>query len=274
MQYIKYKSRGSAVSFLQEVLGKLGYIVNSSGYFDLATDQAVREFQKKHQLVVDGEVGIKTWTILLDVAKPFLAFGDKFLGEQDLINFAQEYSLELAVVKAVNEVESSGKGFLINGKPKILFEGHVFWRQLMEKGFDPNSFSEPENENILYKGWTKKHYTSGTQEYERLEKAMQIGPDPKIKEAALASASWGCFQIMGYHALPLGYGSVSNFVDQMYIHERNHLQAFGKYIEKYGCLKHLQVKDWPKFAKCYNGSGFALNKYDSKLASAFDKFAI
>lgn len=60
MQYIRLRSRGSSVSFLQELLGEIGYEIPSSGYFGLETELAVKDFQSKNRLVVDGEVRIKT----------------------------------------------------------------------------------------------------------------------------------------------------------------------------------------------------------------------
>ncbi|MDG1277233.1 MAG: N-acetylmuramidase family protein [Algoriphagus sp.] len=273
MQYIKLRSRGSSVAFLQELLLKLGYQIPITSYFGTLTEAAVKDFQSKNKLVIDGEVGIKTWTILLEKTKPAESFGDKFLDEQDLIDFSKKYGLELAAVKAVNEVESSGKGFFIDGRPKILFEGHIFWRQLKERGIDPSSLSNPSNETVLYKSFTRKHYLGGTNEYLRMEKAASISPDPRFKEAALASASWGSYQIMGFHALKLGYPSVQNFVDEMYIHESNQLDAFGRYISTFGCLSHLKNKDWAKFAKCYNGPAYAQNKYDIKMAKAYQKYS-
>ncbi|MDR7128306.1 hypothetical protein J2X69_000634 [Algoriphagus sp. 4150] len=273
MQTIRLRSRGSSVSFLQELLGKIGYDIPTSGYFGLQTDTAVKDFQGKNQLVVDGVVGIKTWTLLIDKTKPADVFGDVFLGEHDLIDFAHKYQLELAAVKAVNEVESSGKGFLIDGRPKILFEGHVFWRQLKARGINPELFANSSNESVLYKSFVKKHYLGGTGEYRRLEQAISISTDPGFKEAALASASWGSYQVIGFHALPLGYDSVQQFVDEMHLHERNHLEAFGRYILKNGCLPYLQNKNWAKFANCYNGPAYAQNKYDEKMAKAYLKYS-
>ncbi|SFT49880.1 Peptidoglycan-binding (PGRP) domain of peptidoglycan hydrolases-containing protein [Algoriphagus locisalis] len=272
MQYIKLRSRGSSVSFLQELLRKIGYETPSSGYFGIETEVAVKDFQSKNQLVVDGEVGIKTWTLLFDKTKPADVFGSIFLSEQDLIDFAKRYQVDLAAVKAVNEVESSGKGFFIDGRPKILFEGHIFWRQLKARGINPEDFANSTNEHVLYKSYTKKHYLGGSREYERLEQAASISPDPRFREAALASASWGSYQVMGFHAVPLGYPSVQQFVDDMYIHERNHLEVFGRYILKNGCLDYLQAKNWAKFAACYNGPAYATNKYDEKMAKAYLKF--
>ena len=121
MQTIKFRSRGTYVSYLQELLGKLGYNISATGYFGNMTDAAVRDFQRKNDLVEDGEVGIKSWTVLIEKTRPAQSMGDKFLGEQDLKDFAKKHNLELAAVKAVNEVESSGKGFFVDGRPKILY---------------------------------------------------------------------------------------------------------------------------------------------------------
>lgn len=272
MQTIKFRSRGTYVSYLQELLGKLGYEIPATGYFGNLTDEAVRDFQKKNDLVEDGEVGIKTWTLLIDKTRPAQSMGDKFLGEKDLKDFAQKHNLALAAVKAVNEVESSGKGFFVDGRPKILFEGHIFWKQLKERGIDPNAISNASNADVLYPKWTKSHYLGGTREYDRLEKASKLLTDPKVKEAALASASWGSYQIMGFHAKKLRYDSVQTFVDEMYVHERNQLEAFGRYITEFGCINHLRSLNWASFAKCYNGPAYAQNKYDIKMANAYQKY--
>lgn len=273
MDFIKYRSRGSSVAFLQELLSKLGYPIPSTGYFGRKTEESVMDFQAKNHLVIDGKVGIKTWTVLLEKTNPADAFGGKFLEEQDLKDFASKYGLELAAVKAVNEVESSGKGFLIDGRPKILFEGHIFWKELKKRAIDPIELSNFENADVLYSKWTKQHYLGGTREYERLEKAASLGNNPLIKDAALASCSWGSYQIMGFHAENLGYDSISDFVDQMEKHERNHLEAFGRYLKVYGCLKHLKNLAWTPFALCYNGPAQAQNKYDEKMKKAYLRYS-
>jgi uncharacterized protein (TIGR02594 family) len=48
---------GPIVQTLQLDLRRLGYPLNGTGNFDPATDQAVRDFQTRHALEVDGEVG-------------------------------------------------------------------------------------------------------------------------------------------------------------------------------------------------------------------------
>jgi hypothetical protein len=274
MQTIRYKSRGTSVGFLQELLFKLGYTIPASSLFDKLTDTAVKDFQMRNSLVVDGIVGIKTWTILLSQANLDNSRGEKFLSELDLQGFSQQFEVELAAVKAVNEVESCGQGFLLDGKPKILFEGHIFWRELSKRGISPDQYISQDTENILYKNWVKKYYSNGSGEYLRLQKGIElISGNQEARDAANSSASWGCFQIMGFHAKPLGYDSVDDFVDKMHLHEREHLTAFGKYIQKNGCLRHLRDKNWASFAKCYNGPAYAKNRYDEKMANAYKKYS-
>jgi len=274
MKTLQYRSRGPEVQFLEEILASMGYNVDVSFFFGQSTRQAVLDFQKKNNLVIDGIVGIKTWTKLLALNPQVIQVHSKLLSEQDLINFAKEYSLELAAVKAVNAVESSGKGFLADARAKILFEGHVFWRELKKRGVEPADFQNDQTKDVLYPKWTRRHYKGGAGEYDRLQKAANISQNPAFKEAAYRSASWGSFQIMGYHADSLGYDSIDDFVNRMQQHEREHLNAFGKFLKVNKLIPHLKAKDWAKFAHGYNGPGYAQNRYDVKLQQAYEKFSI
>lgn len=273
MKLLKYYTKAPEVLTLCELLYKSGYPIKISDSFSLEVDAAVKDFQSKNSLVVDGIVGVKTWAVLLQKNSAPINSTDKFLKEGDLINFANQYGLELAAVKAVNEIESSGKGFLINNKPKILFEGHIFWNELRKRGIDPNSYYNSESKDVLYPKWTKAYYQGGVKEYDRLNEAIGLGSDTKFKEAALSSASWGSFQIMGFHAKNLDYADVNDFVSKMEINEGEHLKAFGKFLEKNGLLVHLRNKSWANFAKGYNGGGYKQNKYDEKLAKAYAKYS-
>ena len=278
MQLLKYRSRGQSVYLLEEILVKLGYHVKISEFFGKDTHEAVKQFQLANGLIVDGLVGAKTWSKIIAKEQALFSHNDKFLSEKDLILFANANNLELAVVKAVNAVESRGKGFFIDGKPAILFEGHVFWRQLNKRNIDPKTLLNDSNKDVLYQKWTRKHYIGGVKEYTRLEKAAAITSSSVVKDAAYSSASWGAFQIMGYHYESLGYPSIDDFVSKMYAHEREHLDAFGKFIKINSfrgrkLIDWLREKNWANFAHAYNGSGYKQNKYDTKLQAAYVKYS-
>lgn len=65
---VGYGSTGSAVSKLQSVLNEHGYDLAVDGIFGVKTQAAVRDYQKKNSLKLDGIAGKETWGSLL--AKP------------------------------------------------------------------------------------------------------------------------------------------------------------------------------------------------------------
>ncbi|WET02885.1 N-acetylmuramidase family protein [Flavobacterium sp. YJ01] len=273
MKTIKAGAKSPEVYYLNELLAKLKYNVIVSDYFGTATDKAIRDFQSKNNLVVDGVVGLKTWSTLLEKSKNGFSSNNKLLSEQDLVDFSKQFNLELAVVKAVNEVESNGKGFLIDGRPKILFEGHIFWRELENRNINPNSYINSNTQDILFEKYTKKYYVGGTAEYARLEKARNLAQDKRFIDAANSSASWGLFQIMGFNATSIGYKTIDEFVEKMNQNEGEHLKAFGLFLEKNNLIGLLRNKNWASFALKYNGPAYKTNKYDEKLMRAYQKYS-
>lgn len=274
MQLLKLNARNDAVKMLQELLNEVGYEMPTTGYFGQMTERSVRDFQQKNNLVVDGVVFTKTWTTLINKSPVDLSkMESKFLSEADIVSLAHQMGLEPAIIKAVNAVESSGRGFFIDGRPKILFEGHIFWRQLEIRGYKPATMIRG-FENVLYPSWTKKFYLGNTREWNRMEKAISLSSNADVAEAAYCSASYGLFQIMGYHAPSLGYSEVLEFVTDMKISEGAQFKIFGKFIEVNNLLKYLKNKQWAEFALRFNGAGYKANKYDEKLATAYKRFSV
>lgn len=250
---------------LQTLLNEYGCDLVTDGDFGNKTDACVKKFQREHRLVVDGEVGFKTWTVLQQMFPTyFQEVQSKFLSESDIQRAADLLEVDVATIKAVNSVESSGSGFS-GKKPKILFEGHIFWKQLKKHGINPNNHLSG-NANILYSSWTKQYYSQN--QHARLEKAMRIH-----EVAALESASWGLFQIMGYHYESLGYASVQEFVQKMNRCEGDQLEAFVRFIKVNNLAHYLKDRDWAEFAKQYNGADYRANKYDTKMAQAYERFS-
>ena len=183
---------------------------------------------------------------------------------------AKGLDAEEAAIKAVASVESNGNGFITNLQdskiPKILFERHIMFRRLRD--FTPIKSKEmavkyPDIVNEKSGG-----YKGGLAEHERLQRAVLID-----RTTALESASWGAFQIMGYHWKSLGYSSIQAFVNDMYT-EQGQLDAFVKFIKADGRLvKALREKDWTTFARIYNGPAYKTNNYDVKMKDAYEKFS-
>lgn len=175
---------------------------------------------------------------------------------------AAKYGLEFETVKAVMKVESSGSGFHSDGFPTILFEGHIFSR--LTGGIYDLKYPD-----ISYPKWTKKFY-SGSQsgEQTRLSKAAKLN-----REAAMKSASFGLFQIMGFNYEKCGCKSIQEFINRMCASEQDQLELFLEFVENSGLIKALQTKNWALFAHSYNGPAYKQNRYDEKLAKAYESIA-
>ena len=174
--------------------------------------------------------------------------------DADIESAAAGIGCAVAAVRAVIDVESRG-GFLSDKRPKILFERHYFSR-LTGKRFDGQ---HPDIANPTYGG-----YLGGTREYGRLEKAIELDRD-----AALKSASWGAFQIMGDNHAMVGFADVGDFVKAMVKDEAGQLDAFVAFVKSARLDDELIRRDWAGFARGYNGPAYKRWKYDEKLAAAY-----
>lgn len=190
------------------------------------------------------------------------------ISENQFNDSALLIKVEVAAIKAVAEVESSGDGFLPDGKPKILFEPHIFWKQLRLRGIDPTLFME-ENPDILYPKWKPGAYGPVSKQHDRLQRAAKIN-----REAALQSASWGRFQIMGFNWKDCGCAVLQDFIDAMYRSEDEHLRLFTNYIRSSHLDDELRGRDWAGFALAYNGPMYRKNNYHIKLKTAYDNFSL
>jgi hypothetical protein len=182
------------------------------------------------------------------------------LSDNDWARAALLLGCDQAAIRAVAACESGGYGFLGDGRPKILFEAHVFSR-LTNHQFDAT------NPQISCFSVNRALYLGGEAEYPRLEAAMELNHD-----AALQSASWGKFQLMGFNFRRCGFALLQDFVDAMGRSEGEHLTAFCHFIKSMSLDDELRRHDWTGFARGFNGPGYAVNHYDTRLANSFDQF--
>lgn len=191
----------------------------------------------------------------------------KTLTNEQIKDLANKHDIEYAGLKAVVEVEASGKGF-IGDVPKILYEPHIMHRLLTKKNYITirNNLMKA-HPNLCYPRWGTYKYGAESIQHKRLEIASQFNRD-----TALESCSWGLGQVMGFHWKSLGYESLQAFINDMYESEAKQLEAMIRFIRVNGLLLALKNKDWVKFARGYNGSGYAKNKYHIKLVNAYAKY--
>ncbi|HEV2679139.1 MAG TPA: N-acetylmuramidase family protein [Rhodanobacter sp.] len=246
---------GADVTVLQTRLVRAGQPLTVDGWYGATTEVAVRAFQRDHGQVVDGIAGPRTQAALQGQTDP------RALTQRDIEAAAAALDCDPAAIHAVIEVESPRGGFLPDGRVAILFERHVFWKQLVAAGIDPASVHAPASILSQQRGG----YVGGVGEWPRMFQARNIHI-----EAAYASCSWGRFQIIGYHAAALGYTDAIAMSDDFARGEGNQLAAFVKFVQlDPDMLKALRGRKWAAFAKIYNGPAYADNLYDTKLAAAY-----
>lgn len=209
-----------------------------------------------------------------DLLTLFQAYTGEALTDDDWKKIAEYLDCEINVIKAISQVESSGKSFWSLNEhkahvPAILYERHYFSR-LTDHRYDRD-----------YPDVSGKARTSGTYgdhgcQYLRLINAYRLDP-----EAALKSCSWGKFQIMGANYKLCRANSAKAFVKRMCANEAEQLLLFAEFIrnKKDRTIKDapattllwnaVKVKDWPNIARYYNGPNYAEYKYNSKLEDAY-----
>jgi hypothetical protein len=183
------------------------------------------------------------------------------ISESDWQKLAERLGCEVNVLKAIKQVETGSTGpFDLSDRPTILFEAHLFWKNLVKLGKNPNSYVTS-HRGILSKSWNRSLYKGGIREWDRLQEAWGISP-----LAAIRSASYGFPQILGQN-----FKDSMGFVADCYMSEVKQLEFFGRFLEGNGFSLCLRSKNWQGIAKRYNGAGYAANKYDQKLAAAYQK---
>lgn len=175
---------------------------------------------------------------------------------------AVEFGIEPAALRAVVEVESAG--VVGDPNPVIRIEGHYFYRRLSGTTRDlavKLGYASPSAGAV-------KNPSTQTDRYAMLAKMCEID-----REAALESTSWGVGQVMGSNWEALGYPSVDALVAEAKSGLAGQVRLMCKFIQVNKLIDELQTKDWPAFARAYNGPSYAKYGYDKKMAAAYAKYS-
>lgn len=203
-------------------------------------------------LVIDGHPGRLTREAILTV---FTNDRAPAVTGEDITALARRLGCSEKQLRAVSKVESGGAGFDVHGRPKILFERHLFHRMTDGK-WSPASFSQPKGGGYSESSWTKLAYAAC-----------------KDADAAFAACSWGKFQVLGMHWSALGYPSPIEMAYTAVTGEAAHYEMLARFIEANGLKDELQslstnADDNRAFARKYNGPAYERFSYHTKLARA------
>lgn len=199
------------------------------------------------------------------------------LAPGDVAAAAASIGVTEAHLRAVFEVETDGSGFDTKGRPDILPERHVFYRELSNQVRGKNGKivynSTPLRDKavklgLAYPKWGTKPYPKSSDGcYALLEEMIAVD-----ETAALKSCSWGLGQVMGNEFDEAGYSSVQAMVNDFCDSEKAQLVGMCHLIKHRNLDAALRGENWALFALRYNGSGYKKNKYDTRLKAAYDKW--
>ena len=196
---------------------------------------------------------------------------DTALTDSDFKAAGERIDVAPAAIRAFWKVEANGAGFQ-NGMPKILPEPHRF-SKATARAFDQT------NPTLSYPKWGSLPYPKTQRERYQiiLDWGRILSARDMPIDAAFGSASHGAPQIMGENFKACGYANAPTFAIAMARDEPTQLEAFLRFVDAAGILRHLRVVDrspasWEPVAMRYNGTAYRVNKYHEKMAAAFKAF--
>lgn len=170
----------------------------------------------------------------------FLTSGPPRLGlsEDDYRIAAGSLGIAVDALKTIAEVEFNVAAFDSLGRPTVRFESYHFHAYTSGR-FDG---SHPLVSSALPGGVGPL-----SDQYERLQEAYDLDP-----VAALKSAAWGRFEVMGSRYRASGCATVNHFVLTIAQSEAAHLTAFVSVVQSDKALQRaLRANDWADFTMRY-----------------------
>ena len=224
-QTLRFGDRSAAVRDLQRKLNAKGAKLTTDGAYGAATETAVRAYQRAIGLVADG------WPVPrpsppLPVPSAAICSRTRTWWQPPSVS-ASSWPPSTPSTKSKAWAKASCQWSSENS-----FERHVMYQRLLvpRRGRSQAALRSRADELAAqYPSLINPKpggYIGGAGEHQRLAQARMIDP-----VCANESASWGAFQIMGYHALHLGYASVDEFVQLMSRDENQQFEAFIRFIE-------------------------------------------
>lgn len=187
----------------------------------------------------------------------------KRLDDIDLPKIGHRIGVGEDELHAFMDVEAAGAGFDGQGRPKMLFEPHIFYRELSH---DPTLRARAVTVGLAYQKWGTKPYPK--ESYSRLVAAITLAGE----DAALRSCSWGATQILGSNCEDAGYKTPQAMVLSFMDDEENQLNATVTLLVAMQINDDVKAHRWATVARVWNGPGYSKNHYDTKMATAFTRW--
>lgn len=247
---------------------------------------------------------------LPDLKDCFAAYTGEKITEADWDQAAKRLTCDVAVIKAIPMVETSGLSGFYAGTgtppiPRLRFERTWFHNKTNGKYDATNAdLSMPPAKELA--ALKKSKNKSDNEEYARLEATpMYPGVDRYgagnfqrfinacvlDENAAIEACSWGKFQITGFNYKDCGFKDQKTFLKAVFTSEKAQFDMYTGFIQhnRGGELREAVIKkDWVKIAEIYNGAKEAVPPkwwlkrhtakswvpYHTKLKDAYERIEV
>lgn len=270
-QQIKKGSKGDSVSELQKLLNQNGYSLDADGIFGEKTQAAVRDYQSKNGLAVDGIVGSNTWSSLTGGANKQAQQNISGQAGQSTADWLAAYEKPIPTYtpsQAVQDAADRLAQYEQNkpGEYQSTYADQI--QELLNQALNPQKFSYDPNIDPLYK-----------QAAERYQQQGQLAMRDTMGQAAALSGGFGnsYAQTVGQQAYQ-GYLQGMNdmlpeFQEAAY---RKYLNDQNNTLTQMQLLQGMDQADYSRYrddmSDYYNDLNYALNQYNQASSEDYDRY--
>lgn len=189
------------------------------------------------------------------------------LTDNDYLAVASRLGIEVAVIKAVVEVEAgkAQEGFWRDSFPLLNFDLKIFQRYAARNGIKLSPYRK--THPVIFSRPDRRRYGS----YQAAQQARFDAACEIDSVTAIEGTFWGMFQIGGFNWKKCGAASIIEFYNLMCESEHAQLDLFAEFLTNCGMVEALRRKNWSQFAYRYNGPRYKARGYHTKLARAYKK---
>lgn len=176
--------------------------------------------------------------------------------------------LEPEMIMAFSKVECKREPFDSDGFPAILYERHVFYRNVVDHHGrrQAKEWAEKYPTICASKGYGRGGYGSYAGQRKKFSKAFAL-----CNDCAMEACSWGPFQELGENWEDYGFQNVGKFVDTMKDGLYGACIVFIRSIKARGLVVPMLNHRYATIAEKYNGKGYKQFAYDKQIQEAFEK---
>ena len=265
---ISYGSSGSDVKKLQQALNDKGYALQVDGQFGAKTQAAVKDYQKKNGLQVDGIVGNKTWGSLTSGANSTKATSTAVKPQATATGLTTTPRPEYEKSQAVQSAENALSQWESNKPDQYESKYSAEIEALLSDILNREEFSYNMNADPMYQQYRQQYVENG-------KKAMM----DTVGQATALTGGYG-----SSYAVTAGNEAYDEYLNALNdvaldLRDRAYLQYTDKgdkMLEDITLLRSLEGDDYNKYLgqleNYYADGEYLLNKLTSMSDAEFEAF--